>query len=156
MRSTRRAAVGSAAVLGVAAVLSFALPGGQAVSDARSASASVPASSAAGEESAARGHGVDGHASSRASAPPARPMAIDTPAAPIRALAPYERAKAEALLRRRLPCLGCHRLDDEGGRIGPDLTSVGTRRTPAYIRAMIREPRATVPGTAMQIGRAHV
>jgi mono/diheme cytochrome c family protein len=61
----------------------------------------------------------------------------------------YDVAKAEALLRDRLPCLGCHQLRGEGGKIGPDLTTVAKRRSPAYIHAMIADPQGTVPGTVM-------
>lgn len=64
-------------------------------------------------------------------------------------LSPFERAKAEALLRDRLPCLGCHRLGDDGGRIGPDLTSVGARRSAEEIAALIRDPQGIVPGVVM-------
>jgi cytochrome c oxidase cbb3-type subunit 3 len=74
-----------------------------------------------------------------------RPGPTDT----IAALSPFARAKAETLLRERLPCLGCHRLGDEGGRIGPDLGTVGARRSGAYIARMIADPAHTVRGTAM-------
>jgi mono/diheme cytochrome c family protein len=57
--------------------------------------------------------------------------------------------KAEALLAKRLPCLGCHTIDGTGGRIGPDLSDIGARRRPAYIEAMIRDPRGSRPGTLM-------
>lgn len=65
------------------------------------------------------------------------------------AVSPFAAAKAEALLADRLPCLGCHRLDDTGGTIGPDLTSVASRRSRAEIERMIRDPQRVVPGTAM-------
>jgi mono/diheme cytochrome c family protein len=64
-------------------------------------------------------------------------------------LTPFERDKAEWFLRERLPCLGCHRLGDEGGRIGPSLGDVAARRSAAYIAAMIADPQRTVPGTVM-------
>lgn len=65
------------------------------------------------------------------------------------ALSPYEAAKAERLLRRRLACLGCHRLGEEGGRVAPELTRVGERRPDAYVRAVVERPAETVPGTVM-------
>ena len=61
----------------------------------------------------------------------------------------FSRRKAEALLSNHLPCLGCHRLNGEGGTIGPDLTSVRERRSPEYIAAMIADPQGVVPGTTM-------
>jgi mono/diheme cytochrome c family protein len=66
-----------------------------------------------------------------------------------RTVTPFAAAEAEALLRDRLPCLGCHQLGGSGGRIGPDLTTVAQRRSPAFIRAMIADPQGTVPGTVM-------
>ncbi|MBV6522327.1 MAG: hypothetical protein MNPFHGCM_02475 [Gemmatimonadaceae bacterium] len=65
------------------------------------------------------------------------------------ALTPFGAAKAESILRHQLPCLGCHTLQNEGGRIGPDLTSVRERRSTAYIAAMIADPQRVVPGSAM-------
>ena len=66
-----------------------------------------------------------------------------------RAMTPFAAAKAEALIRDRLPCLGCHQLEGEGGRVGPDLSTVATRRSPAFIHAMIADPETTMPGTVM-------
>lgn len=65
------------------------------------------------------------------------------------AITPFSRRKAEALLREHLPCLGCHRLNGEGGAIGPDLTTVRQRRSPEYIAAIIADPQRVVPGSAM-------
>ncbi|HWP36861.1 MAG TPA: c-type cytochrome [Gemmatimonadales bacterium] len=64
-------------------------------------------------------------------------------------LSPFSATKARTLLRHRLPCLGCHRLDGEGGTVGPDLTGVGARRSGAFIYAMITDPARTWPGTRM-------
>lgn len=65
------------------------------------------------------------------------------------AVSPFATAKAEALLADRLPCLGCHRLDGTGGTIGPDLTTVSSRRSRAEIEQVIRDPQRMVPGTTM-------
>jgi mono/diheme cytochrome c family protein len=62
---------------------------------------------------------------------------------------PFQRAKAEWLLRHRLPCLGCHEVGGEGGRVGPSLSALKGLRTPEYVSAMIRDPQGIVPGTIM-------
>jgi mono/diheme cytochrome c family protein len=64
-------------------------------------------------------------------------------------LSVFRAHEVETLLRDRLPCLGCHRLGDDGGRIAPDLTTVGARLQPAYIDSIIRDPEHAVPGTIM-------
>jgi len=64
-------------------------------------------------------------------------------------LSPFQKAKAEWLLRHRLPCLGCHELGGEGGAVGPSLSELKRFRTPDYVYAMIRDPQATVPHTVM-------
>jgi len=62
---------------------------------------------------------------------------------------PFERAKVRALLRDRLPCLGCHEYQGEGGRVAPSLTDVSRRRSAAYIRAIVATPARVVPHAAM-------
>ncbi len=64
-------------------------------------------------------------------------------------LSRFDRQKAEWLLRERLPCRGCHRLDGEGGAIGPDLTRVADRRTAGFISRMVTDPQTTLPGSHM-------
>ncbi|HYT73087.1 MAG TPA: c-type cytochrome [Gemmatimonadales bacterium] len=66
-----------------------------------------------------------------------------------RALSAFAAAKARTLIRERLPCLGCHRLDAEGGRIGPDLSAPAPGTTAAFIYAMVRDPQRSVPGGRM-------
>lgn len=66
-----------------------------------------------------------------------------------RPLSGFERRQAEWLLERRLPCLGCHRLRGAGGIIGPDLTEVGSRRSPGFLYGMVTDPAKTLPGSRM-------
>jgi mono/diheme cytochrome c family protein len=64
-------------------------------------------------------------------------------------LSAFSRAKAEALLKDQLPCLGCHKLNGDGGTVGPDLTTVRERRSAAYIAEMVADPQRQRPGSAM-------
>ena len=70
-------------------------------------------------------------------------------AAQVTGTTPAQNKKALELLRRQLPCLGCHELAGDGGRIGPSLTDVGQRRDAFYIKAIIEDPQRVVPGAAM-------
>jgi mono/diheme cytochrome c family protein len=81
-------------------------------------------------------------ASLRPPEPPPTPL-------PTEPLTPFSMARAELLLREELPCLGCHGLGWEGGRIGPPLDGVGRRLKPPAIRAIIQEPASAVPGSLM-------
>lgn len=64
-------------------------------------------------------------------------------------LSRFDRTKAEWLMRERLPCLGCHRLEGRGGMIGPDLTGVGERRNAEFIFRTVTDPQATLAGSRM-------
>lgn len=66
-----------------------------------------------------------------------------------RSLSPFQRARAERLLRDQLSCLGCHELRGDGGRSAPSLTSLTARADSDYIRSMIEDPQRFMPGTAM-------
>jgi mono/diheme cytochrome c family protein len=61
----------------------------------------------------------------------------------------FSAIKAETLMREKLPCLGCHRLGDDGGRIGPDLSSLNTRLQPEYVAQVLRDPVGIVSETVM-------
>ncbi|HJU73843.1 MAG TPA: cytochrome c [Gemmatimonadaceae bacterium] len=64
-------------------------------------------------------------------------------------LSRFAEQKAEALLRDKLPCLGCHQFGTEGGRLAPDLATVSVRRSGEYIAAIVRDPQRVRPGTFM-------
>ena len=78
-----------------------------------------------------------------------RPVVGQVSVAAVAPLTAFDTAKVRALLRDRLPCLGCHVRDGVGGTIGPDLTHVASRRSRAYIQAVIDNPQRVVPGTVM-------
>lgn len=61
----------------------------------------------------------------------------------------FAEQKAEALLRDKLPCLGCHQFGGDGGRLAPDLATVRSRRSAEYIAAIVRDPQRVMPGTSM-------
>jgi mono/diheme cytochrome c family protein len=64
-------------------------------------------------------------------------------------LSPFQQAKAESLLRNRLPCLGCHELGGEGGSVGPSLSELKQTRSREYVYSMIQDPQRTAPHTIM-------
>lgn len=49
------------------------------------------------------------------------------------------------LYRGKGKCDQCHMIRGEGGRLGPELTDIGSRRSPAYLRTSIVDPEAAVP-----------
>ena len=46
-------------------------------------------------------------------------------------------------------CVVCHRISGEGGKVGPDLTSVGERRDAAGNRAVIEYAKAALGASSM-------
>lgn len=66
-----------------------------------------------------------------------------------RELSAFAQGKARLLFTQKLPCLGCHQLGDQGGRIGPDLTAVRERLQPAYVHHVITNPQQAAPHSIM-------
>jgi mono/diheme cytochrome c family protein len=64
-------------------------------------------------------------------------------------LSAFSQNKANLFLTGKLSCLGCHRLGNQGGQIGPDLSGTGTRLQPAYVYGIITNPRAVAPHSIM-------
>jgi cytochrome c oxidase cbb3-type subunit III len=58
---------------------------------------------------------------------------------------PGDRGNGEKLFWSKGNCGQCHTVGARGGRIGPDLSDVGARRGPAYLRTSILEPDAEIP-----------
>jgi cytochrome c oxidase cbb3-type subunit III len=54
---------------------------------------------------------------------------------------------------QRLGCSSCHIVAGEGGDFGPELTNIGARRAPAYLRQAIVDPGAALPQGAPIPGR---
>ena len=53
-------------------------------------------------------------------------------------------------LYRQEGCFMCHRLNGEGGKVGPDLTTEGNRgRTPEWLTGHFKNPSSYVPGSVM-------
>ena len=48
--------------------------------------------------------------------------------------------KGQELVRGKGGCLQCHVLDGEGGHLGPSLSDIGVRRSPAYLRTKLLDP----------------
>jgi putative heme-binding domain-containing protein len=63
------------------------------------------------------------------------------------AQAPGDRANGERLFWSKGNCGQCHTVGPRGGRMGPDLTEIGSRRSPAHLRTSLLDPEAEVPET---------
>lgn len=64
-------------------------------------------------------------------------------------LSAFAMAKAKKLLEEKLSCLGCHKLGNRGGRVGPDLSSLSRRLQPEYVYRIVMDPQRTEPRTVM-------
>jgi putative heme-binding domain-containing protein len=51
----------------------------------------------------------------------------------------------ERLFWGKADCGRCHTVGPRGGRIGPDLTGIALRRSPAHLQATILDPAANIP-----------
>lgn len=82
-------------------------------------------------------------AASTATAAPAQPQ-------PTTPSAQADLIKYGKTLYKQEGCFMCHRLNGEGGKVGPDLTTEGTRdRTQDWLIGHFKDPPAYVPGSIM-------
>ena len=58
-----------------------------------------------------------------------------------------EKWTGEAIFIER--CRDCHKVNEIGGVVGPDLSNVGAKRDSQYLAQVIRQPSKIYPGTAM-------
>ena len=42
-------------------------------------------------------------------------------------------------------CSRCHSIEGNGGRMGPDLSHVGSRREAAWLQTFLKDPRSVIP-----------
>ncbi|HEY7501491.1 MAG TPA: c-type cytochrome [Vicinamibacterales bacterium] len=60
------------------------------------------------------------------------------------ASSPANTAKGAALVAGKGECLTCHRVQGKGSRLGPDLTDIGSTRTPVQLQTSLLDPNAEV------------
>lgn len=59
----------------------------------------------------------------------------------------YKRGKK--LFSRKYGCLGCHQVNGRGGKIGPDLSSLGNRLQGDWVYAYLKNPQSVIPDAMM-------
>lgn len=57
----------------------------------------------------------------------------------------FAKTKAQTLLAEKLPCLGCHQLGEQGGRIGPGFAHIKSRLQPDFVYRFVRDPHGLLP-----------
>jgi len=65
---------------------------------------------------------------------------VHTLSGEVRTTAPGHPAAGKTLFAGKGGCAKCHMIRGEGGRLGPDLTTIGSLRSPAHLRASILRP----------------
>ena len=57
--------------------------------------------------------------------------------------------RGEKLFKKKASCSACHRVDEEGGKIGPELTRAGFFYSPEWVFAWVSQPQAYKSETQM-------
>lgn len=58
-------------------------------------------------------------------------------------------ARGKKIFRKKKSCFACHQLEDEGGKVGPDLSRAGFSYTPEWIFTWTGNPQRLKPATPM-------
>ncbi|QEM68528.1 cytochrome c [Geobacter sp. FeAm09] len=61
--------------------------------------------------------------------------------------APAQKLTGEQLFKSK--CAQCHKIKDQGGVVGPDLTAIASRKDAASLQDFIKDPKKQNPSTAM-------
>ena len=70
--------------------------------------------------------------------------------APVQKPAPGNPAAGKQIFSTATPpCTLCHKVGKSGGVLGPDLSAIGTRRTPAWLLKYLPNPQASNPKNKM-------
>src|SRR5262249_51814067 len=64
---------------------------------------------------------------------------------------PGDPAKGNEIFDGKAACSSCHIVNGRGTSLGPDLSNVGARRSPAYIRKALIDPGSAVPEGFMMV-----
>jgi len=59
--------------------------------------------------------------------------------------------QAGGRLFRTTGCIGCHQVGLEGGRVGPSLTDIGSRRGASHLRAVLLDPASSLSEDFLQV-----
>ena len=87
-----------------------------------------------------------------------RPVAEPASAADIQSFRKWFQAEGEKdasiqagekLFKKKKSCFACHQIDEEGGRVGPDLTRSGINYSPEWLYAWMRSPQGYKSETRM-------
>ncbi len=67
----------------------------------------------------------------------------------------YDKVVAGAALYDDFDCANCHRINGDGQEVGPDLSYVGDRLRPDYMKRWLMNPQAFIPRTEMPSTKAN-
>jgi len=61
--------------------------------------------------------------------------------------APAQKMTGEQLFKTK--CAQCHKVKDQGGAVGPDLTTIASRKDAAGLQDFLKDPKKQNPSTVM-------